>query len=69
MKFIAVYAIKFYQKNLKHIHNRECIYEPSCSNYTIMAIKKYGTIKGCYYGLLRIKRCNGALFQGGEDLP
>lgn len=69
MKYIAILAVRFYQRNLRGFHNRECIYTPSCSNYTIMAIQKYGAIKGCYYGYLRIKRCNGALYQGGNDVP
>lgn len=69
MKFIAIQAVKFYQRYLRNLHNRECIYTPSCSNYTIMAIQKYGAIKGSYYGFLRIERCNGALYQGGIDLP
>lgn len=61
--------IRFYQQRLRHMHNRQCIYTPSCSNYTMMTIEKYGVIKGTYYGYLRIKRCNGALFAGGEDYP
>ena len=69
MKSGVIMAIKFYQRYLRRLHNRECIYTPSCSNYTIMAIQKYGAIKGIYYGYLRIKRCNGALFQGGVDMP
>ncbi|TNI80894.1 membrane protein insertion efficiency factor YidD [Aeromonas veronii] len=69
MKIIAILAVRFYQKHLRHRHNRRCIYTPSCSNYTIAAIEKYGVIKGCRYGYLRIKRCNGALYKGGEDLP
>lgn len=69
MKFIAISVIRFYQKRLRHLHNRSCIYTPSCSNYGIQAIEKYGAIKGCYYTYLRIKRCNGALYQGGIDYP
>ena len=69
MKYIAIYAIKFYQKVLRPLHNRECIYYPSCSDYTIMAIAKYGVLKGFRYGYSRIKRCNGALYQGGDDIP
>jgi putative membrane protein insertion efficiency factor len=69
MKIIAIFAIRFYQKNLRHLHNRRCIYTPSCSNYGIQAIEKYGTIKGCYFIYSRIKRCNGAIFKGGEDYP
>lgn len=69
MKNFAILLIKFYQRYLVHLHNRECIYTPSCSNYTIKAIELHGTFKGCYYGYCRIKRCNGALYEGGEDWP
>ncbi|RUR53184.1 membrane protein insertion efficiency factor YidD [Halomonas populi] len=67
MKFILIGFIRVYQKYLRRFHNRECIYTPSCSNYTIQAIQKYGAVKGAYYGYLRIKRCNGALYSGGND--
>ena len=69
MKFLAIAMIKFYQRYLRGFHNRSCIYTPSCSNYTIQAIKKYGVITGCKFGYQRIKRCNGALYQGGVDEP
>ena len=69
MKWLAISLIHFYQRHLRHWHNRECIYTPSCSNYAIGAIKKHGAVCGCYYGYLRIKRCNGALYKGGLDLP
>jgi putative membrane protein insertion efficiency factor len=67
MKLVAIKLIKFYQSHLRRYHNRQCIYTPTCSNYTIEAIEKYGFILGLRYGYLRIKRCNGALFKGGED--
>ncbi|WP_365304662.1 membrane protein insertion efficiency factor YidD [uncultured Thiodictyon sp.] len=69
MKRLAILAIRFYQRRLRHTHNRECIYTPSCSHYGILAIEKYGIFKGCYCTYLRVRRCNGALFQGGEDYP
>lgn len=69
MKRLAILAIRFYQLNLRKLHNRECIYTPSCSEYGIIAIEKYGVITGIRYTYLRIKRCNGSRFQGGEDLP
>jgi uncharacterized protein len=69
MKQLCLFMIRFYQWRLRHLHNRQCIYKPSCSNYMMMTIEKYGVIKGIYYGYLRIKRCNGALFAGGEDYP
>jgi putative membrane protein insertion efficiency factor len=69
MKRLGILAIRFYQLHLRQFHNRQCIYTPSCSHYGIMALKKYGFIKGCRFTYLRIKRCNGALFKGGEDYP
>jgi putative membrane protein insertion efficiency factor len=69
MKYIIIAAVKFYQLYLRNFHNRQCIYSPTCSSYTILSIQKYGAIKGCYYSFLRIKRCNGALYQGGVDKP
>ncbi len=69
MKFIIIKLIQFYQNHLRKFHNRECIYTPTCSHYMIQAINKYGVVKGIYFGLLRIRRCNGALYQGCEDYP
>lgn len=69
LKWLAVLPIHFYQSFLRQLHNRECIYTPSCSNYTIAAIWKYGAWRGWIYGLRRIKRCDGAISTGGEDPP
>ncbi|MCB5207959.1 membrane protein insertion efficiency factor YidD [Methylovorus mays] len=69
MKTLLVFLIRFYQRHLHKFHNRRCIYSPTCSNYGILAVRKYGAVKGAYYTYKRIKRCNGALYQGGEDYP
>ena len=69
MKALAISAIRFYQRHLRHRHNRQCIYTPTCSEYGILAYEKYGFIKGSRVTYLRIKRCNGALYQGGRDDP
>lgn len=69
MKALGIFAIRFYQRHLRHLHNRQCIYTPSCSAYGILALEKYGFLKGSRYTYYRIKRCNGALFKGGEDFP
>ena len=66
---IVVLLIKYYQRYLRKYHNRVCIYEPTCSEYAIAVIKQFGALRGMYYGYLRLKRCNGALFQGGMDWP
>jgi hypothetical protein len=69
VKLIAIAAVRFYQRRLRGLHNRQCIYQPTCSNYSIAVFEKYGFMRGFWYTYTRIKRCNGARFHGGEDLP
>ncbi len=67
MKYLFVKTIKYYQKLLspdKGIFVKigikqpgVCVFYPSCSDYTIQAIEKYGVIKGLYKGIKRIIRC------------
>ena len=45
----------------------KCRFEPTCSTYMIMAIKKYGLFKGLYKGVRRILRCKAP--NGGIDYP
>jgi len=69
MRRLGVAAIRFYQRHLRGLHNRSCIYTPSCSEYAILCIRKYGLLRGVEYAASRIRRCNGALYAGGEDWP
>lgn len=69
MKIILIKSIKLYQKTVsKLISNTgiHCKYYPTCSEYTIQAIEKFGCIKGGYYGAKRIIRCN-PFSKGGYD--
>lgn len=45
----------------------KCRYEPCCSSYMILAVEKYGLIKGFIKGIKRIKRCKPPY--GGVDYP
>lgn len=69
MKKAIILLIRFYQRYISKHLNRECIYVPTCSNYAIISIQKYGLTKGVYYFYKRLKICNGALYKGGEDYP
>lgn len=62
----GIYCIHFYQKAISPLHRRCCIYEPTCSAYTISAIKKYGFLKGSIMGCKRILRCH-PFHKGGYD--
>ncbi len=46
----------------------DCKFYPSCSDYTVEAINKYGTAKGSAKSLLRILKCS-PLSSGGVDNP
>lgn len=60
--------IGFYQKFLSPGLGSNCRFYPSCSSYTVLAIEKYGTIKGLVKGFCRILKCN-PYNKGGINLP
>ena len=45
----------------------QCLFEPTCSTYMIMALKKYGLFVGLYKGIHRLLRCK--IPNGGVDYP
>ncbi len=65
MKKILIWIIRIYQKIPGSFHG-SCIFEPTCSEYAIEAIKKYGSIKGCKLAFKRLLRCRPGN-QGGYD--
>ncbi|MCL2154023.1 MAG: membrane protein insertion efficiency factor YidD [Leptospirales bacterium] len=56
-----------YQKIAPKRIRESCRFEPTCSNYMIMAIKKYGSSKGSLMGFKRLLRCHYP--NGGYDYP
>ncbi len=71
---LVIFLIRLYQKTLSFDHgilkgfypNGYCRFSPTCSEYTIQAIQKYGVIKGGFKGIKRIIRCN-PWNKGGYD--
>ena len=49
MKNILIYLIRVYQKYLSPLKSTKCPYIPSCSQYGLEAIQKYGAIKGSLF--------------------
>ena len=60
--------INFYQKHKPSSLHGVCIYYPSCSEYTKLALIKYGIFKGSCKSIKRLKNCNSRN-QGGFDFP
>jgi len=67
LKTAIIGAIKIYQRYAPDSIRNKCRFEPSCSEYMILSIEKYGTIRGVLKGINRLKRCN--VNNGGFDYP
>ena len=65
---IAVRCVRFYQHGISPLLGKNCRFQPSCSQYYILAVEKYGLIRGSLKGCYRILRCH-PWSKGGEDLP
>lgn len=66
MKKIVIKLIKLYQKIPGNFHYA-CKHIPTCSNYAIEAIERFGVLKGGIMSFKRILRCN-PISKGGIDL-
>ncbi|WP_041324110.1 membrane protein insertion efficiency factor YidD [Hippea maritima] len=60
--------IKLYQRFISPLTRPSCRFYPTCSNYSIEAIKKFGPIQGGMMSIWRILRC-GPWSAGGYDPP
>ena len=67
MKNILIAMIRFYQKFLSPLKHTRCPYTPTCSQYAIEAIEKYGALKGGWLAFKRICRCNPFSKRGPYD--
>ena len=65
MKYILIGLIKVYQMIPFSSHSA-CKYYPTCSNYAIEAIERFGAFKGFFMAIYRILRCN-PFSKGGYD--
>ncbi len=66
-KRMFINVIKLYQRYAPDSLRNKCRFEPSCSEYMILAIEKYSLIKGIQKGIERLNRCN--IDGGGFDFP
>lgn len=58
MKKLLLRLIRFYQKHISPAFPRRCRYIPTCSQYAMEAIQKYGAAKGGLLALRRFLRCH-----------
>ena len=66
---LLILLIRVYQLTLSPFIGRNCRYTPTCSNYGIEAIKKYGALKGGWLTIKRILSCNPGGGSGYDPVP
>ena len=58
--------IRFYRVSISPLHPGCCRFTPTCSQYALEAVEKYGAVRGGYLALRRILRCH-PFHKGGYD--
>ena len=58
MKTILIALIRFYQRHISPCFPPSCRFRPTCSQYALEAINKYGAFKGTWLAIKRLLRCN-----------
>lgn len=69
LKLISLGLIYFYKFFISPFLPHCCIYSPSCSTYTLLAIKRFGVFKGARLGIKRILRCTPNNEGGLDRVP
>ncbi|HUG94175.1 MAG TPA: membrane protein insertion efficiency factor YidD [Planctomycetaceae bacterium] len=65
---LLIAFVRVYQWILSPLIGRQCRFAPTCSEYFIQAVRKYGAVVGTWRGLRRILRCH-PFHPGGYDPP
>ena len=66
MRKVVIATLGFYKRFLSPLLPSACRYRPTCSEYMIEAVDKYGVWRGVWMGTLRLLRCH-PFHEGGFD--
>lgn len=66
LKAFVLWLIRLYQRAISPLRGPSCRFIPSCSQYAIDAVERYGLLYGLYLGVRRLLRCH-PLHPGGFD--
>jgi putative membrane protein insertion efficiency factor len=64
----VIALVRIYQMTISPLLGPTCRFTPSCSQYMIEAVQRYGVLRGSWRGLRRILRCH-PFHPGGHDPP
>ncbi|HTA70009.1 MAG TPA: membrane protein insertion efficiency factor YidD [Bryobacteraceae bacterium] len=66
MRKVVIATLGFYKRFLSPLLPSACRYRPTCSEYMLEAVDKYGVRRGVWMGTLRLLRCH-PFHEGGFD--
>lgn len=66
LKYLALKLLRAYQLLVSPMLGQNCRFSPSCSNYSMQAIERFGFFKGSWLTLRRLLRCH-PFHPGGHD--
>ena len=69
VKKALILLVRLYQICISPFLPPSCIYTPTCSQYFIQAVEKYGPLKGSWLGIRRILRCHPGHKGGYDPVP
>ncbi len=69
LSYPFILLIKIYQKIISPLIGPKCRFTPTCSNYAVEALKKYGVFKGSWLAVKRIAKCHPWGGSGYDPVP
>jgi hypothetical protein len=66
---VLISAIRFYQKGISPLTPASCRFHPSCSQYGLEAVQRYGAARGSWLTLRRLARCHPFCKGGYDPVP
>lgn len=69
MKYLLVLFVRSYQILLSPVLPNSCRFYPTCSHYSVEALRKHGALRGSYLTVRRILRCNPFNPGGYDPVP
>ena len=69
MKRLLIALVRFYQRALSPHLPASCRYQPTCSQYALTALSRFGALRGGWMAFTRILRCNPFSRGGFDPVP
>lgn len=69
MKFILIGFVRIYQYVISPLFPASCRHTPTCSQYTVEAMKEWGAWKGFLMGMKRLSTCHPWGKHGYDPVP